>query len=353
MKVYIVVNFLGVFAVDERGNIIQYILFPKNEKEIAQKLVKKELLEEEKQLIELLKRKGYTKFISSKIDDVYEFEPNNLGEKYLRKQFRLIKDKLKLDDVRLNQFLTNIGIELTKINIKTSVKKDRIVMEVIDAIDEIDKSLNIFMARLREWYGLHFPEINRLIEKHEKYAKIVSKYGLRKNITEKEFLPLIKESIGIELNEDDEKILKEYSTNILNLYKLREEMEKYLENTMKEIAPNFTALAGSLLAARLIALAGSLDKLAKKPSSTIQLLGAEKALFRYLHGRGKSPKHGILYTHPLIQQAPPLKKGKIARILASKLSIAIKMDYYGKKDKSEKMKKDLKERVEQTLSEKR
>lgn len=353
MKVYIVVNFLGVFAVDERGNIIQYILFPKNEKEMAQKLVKKELLEEEKQLIELLKRKGYTKFISSKIDDVYEFEPNNLGEKYLRKQFRLIKDKLKLDDVRLNQFLTNIGIELTKINIKTSVKKDRIVMEVIDAIDEIDKSLNIFMARLREWYGLHFPEINRLIEKHEKYAKIVSKYGLRKNITEKEFLPLIKESIGIELNEDDEKILKEYSTNILNLYKLREEMEKYLENTMKEIAPNFTALAGSLLAARLIALAGSLDKLAKKPSSTIQLLGAEKALFRYLHGRGKSPKHGILYTHPLIQQAPPLKKGKIARILASKLSIAIKMDYYSKKDKSEEMKKDLKERVEQTLSEKR
>ena len=83
----------------------------------------------------------------------------------------------------------------------------------------MDKIINGISSRLREWYGLHFPEINRLVEKHEKYAKIVSKYGLRKNIEEKEILPLIKESIGIELDENDEKILKEYSTNILNLYK--------------------------------------------------------------------------------------------------------------------------------------
>jgi nucleolar protein 56 len=128
-------------------------------------------------------------------------------------------------------------------------------------------------------------------------------------------------------------------------------MEKYLENLLKEFAPNFSAVAGPLLAARLINLAGGFDKLAKKPSSTIQLLGAEKALFRYLHGHGKSPKHGVLFTHNLIQQAPAKKRGKIARVIASKLSIAIKMDYYGKEDKSEELKKDLKQRIDKILKE--
>jgi nucleolar protein 56 len=352
MKAYIVINFLGVFALNEKGDIIHQTLFPKNEKKIAKKIATKELLEEEKQLIEILKKKGYTDIISSKPNDKYEFEPNNLGERRLRRQFRSLIERLKIDNIQLNQFLTNVGIELTKINIKSNVKKDRIVMEVIDAIDEIDKSLNIFMARLREWYGLHFPEIGRLIDKHEKYVKIVSQYGLRENITEKEILPLIKESMGIELDENDEAVLKEYSTNILNLYKLREQMEKYLEKILKEIMPNFTALAGPLLAARLITLAGGADKLAKKPSSTIQLLGAEKALFRYLHGRGRSPRHGIIYMHPMIQQAPEKSRGRIARILASRFSIAIRMDYYGKEDKSEEMRTDLKERIKQTSTEK-
>lgn len=349
MRAYIVVNPLGVFSLDNQGKIIDEILFEKNTSNVAKKIDDKNLLQEEKELIERLRKKGFKEFVSSKRADDYLTEENNFGEKALRKQQRQLANKLNFSDVSFNEYLTKIGIELTRIRIKANVKKDRIVMEVIDAIDEIDKSLNIYIARLREWYGLHFPEMEKQVDKHEKFAKMISQFGLRKNITESEFIELARNSMGIELDEKDEEILKEYATNIVNLYKLRDHLEKYIEQLLKEIAPNFSAIAGPLLAARLITLAGGFDKLAKKPSSTIQLLGSEKALFRYLHGRGQSPKHGTLFIHSYIQKAPLNKRGKIARILASKLSIAVKMDYYGNENRSENMKRELDKRIEEII----
>ncbi|MEM5803748.1 MAG: C/D box methylation guide ribonucleoprotein complex aNOP56 subunit [Candidatus Aenigmatarchaeota archaeon] len=350
MKCYILTTPIGIFALDENKKIIDKIIFGKNPNKVASILNSKELTEEELNLIKRLKDKGFDRFVLGKKINNYDYEENNIVERDLRKKIRSLA-KEYFDDLSFNEFLTEVGIELTKIRIKTNVKKDRIVMEVIDAIDEIDKSLNVYIARLREWYGLHFPELEQNVSKHEKFVKLIATYGLRNNIKEKDFLDLARESMGIELNEKDEEILKEYSSLILSLYKLRENMEKYLENVLKEFAPNFSAIAGPLLAARLINLAGGFDKLAKKPSSTIQLLGAEKALFRYLHGQGRSPKHGVLFTHNLIQQAPQSKRGKVARIIASKLSIAIKMDYYGSEDKSEELKKELKERIDKILRE--
>jgi len=349
MKTYIVLNPLGVFGVNEKKEIVDRVLFPKNEKKIVDVLLNKDLTKEEKQLIERLKRKGYTKFVSSKKIEGYEFEADNLGERVIRHQFRQIAKDLGYSDIQLNGLLTRIGIEFTKRKTKETVKKDRIVIQAINAIDEIDKSLNIFVARLREFYGLHFPEMNRVVEKHEKFVKIVSEYGLRDNIKEEGLVDLAKESMGIDLSEKDEEMIKEYATRIKELYKLREHMEKYVGNVLKEIAPNFTSLAGPLLAARLIAIAGGMDKLARKPSSTLQLLGAERALFRFLRGKGRSPRFGILFTHPSVQQVPDKLRGKIARILASKLSIAIKMDYYGKGDKSKELEKDLKKRIDEAM----
>jgi nucleolar protein 56 len=164
---------------------------------------------------------------------------------------------------------------------------------------------------------------------------------LRDNIKDKDFVDIAKVSMGLDLSEEDGEMLKLYAEEIKNLYKLKEKTEKYIEVVMKEVAPNFSELAGPLLAARLISLVGGLDKLAKKPSSTIQLLGSEKALFRYLSGKGRSPKHGILFQSPYIQKAPMSKRGKIARILSSKLNIAVKMDYYGTEDRSKKLKEEL------------
>jgi len=351
MKVYIIQSLLGVFALDEKGELLDHIPYPKNIDKIVEKMSDQNLTKEENELLKKLKKKGYNEFISSKKTDEYEFELDNPGEKSFREKFRQIAKKLGFSDVELNQFLTNIGIELTKRRTKETVKKDKVIIQAVDAIDEIDKSLNIFIARLREWYGLHFPEMDRLIEKHEKFAKIVSEYGLRNKIKEKELSELKETSMGIDLSEKDETILKEYATKIKELYKVREHIEKYVDHVMKEVAPNLRELAGPLLAARLIALTGGLDKLAKKPSSTIQLLGAEKALFRYLRGRGRSPKYGLLFTHPSIQNAPANKRGKLARVLASKLSIAVKIDYYGKRDRSKELRKDLDERIKKIMAE--
>ena len=351
MKAYIIQSLIGVFALDDKGELIDHILYTKNDKKIVQKLNEYNLTEEEKEIIKRLKKKGYNEFISSKKNPVYKFNLENSSEKLFRQHFRQITKKLGYSDVELNCLLTDIGIELTKRRIKETVKKDKIIVQTIDAIDEIDKSLNIFIERLREWYGLHFPEMNRIIEKHEKFAKIVSEYGLRNNIKEKELLELKKMSIGIELSEKDEIILKEYASRIKELYKLREHMEKYVDHVLKEIAPNFRELAGPLLAARLIAKTGGLGRLAKLPSSTIQLLGSEKALFRYLRGKGRSPKYGYLFMHPLIQNAPLKKRGKIARVLASKMNIAVKMDYYGNEDKSKELKKDLEKRIKNIMVE--
>lgn len=349
MKAYVVNNLIGAFGLDANGGLIDYALFPKDVNLIIQKISETDLIPEERELITKLKKKNYTDIVSSKRNDVSQFDTERIGEKLLRENFRSIIKKIHLSDVDLNKQLTGIGVELTKRRIKEAVKKDKIIIQAVDAIDEIDKSLNIFTARLREWYGLHFPEMERDVEKHERFVKLVSEYGLRKNIDEKELKQIAKTSMGIDLSEKDEVILKEYATKIKELYKLRQHLEKYVDNVLKEIAPNLQEIAGGLLAARLIALTGSLEKLAKKPSSTIQLLGAEKALFRFLHGRGRSPKYGLLFTHQLIQNAPLKKRGKVARILASKLSIAAKIDFYGKKVKSAELKKNLDERIKKIM----
>jgi nucleolar protein 56 len=351
MKAYIVQSPLGIFAFDEEFKVIDQIYFPRDAKKIAEKLVQERLTQEEEQLIEKLKKKGYSIFISSKKDEVYREEKENQAEKNFRQNFRVFAKQAGFSDLELNSLLSKVGIELTRMKIKEVVKKDKIIIQAINAMDEINKSINIFIERLREWYGLHFPEMGRLVEKHEKYVKIVAEYGLREKIEDKDLNELKKISMGIELSEKDEEILKEYAMKINELYKLREHLENYIDHTLKEIAPNLRETATPLLAARLIALSGGLDKLAKKPSSTIQLLGAEKALFRYLHGRGKSPKYGLLFTHAYIQNAPQDKRGKIARVLASKISIAAKMDYYGKTDKSQEMKKDLEERIKRIIAE--
>jgi len=334
MKAYITETFLGIFALDEKEKVIDKILFPKDAEKIVDNLEDSEKFK--KELIEKIKKKGY------------QIEDSDIE----KSSFRKIAKDLGYSNIQLNKLLTEIGIEFTKRKIKQTVKKDKIIIQTINAIDELDKSINIFIARLREWYGLHFPEFEQTEDKHERFVKLISDYGLRDNIPQENLGKITKESMGINLSEKDEELLKEYATRIKELYKLREHMEKYTEKLMEEIAPNFSILATPIIGARLIALCGGMNKLAKKPSSTLQLMGAEKALFRYLRGRGKSPKFGIIYTHPEVQKSPGNKRGKIARILASKMSIALKIDYYGSEDKSEQLKKDLDKRIKEALEDK-
>jgi nucleolar protein 56 len=357
MRAYIVTTFIGCFGLSESNKIISFKQFPRDPLKAAEKLKLSnfEVIEEEKQLMQELWKKGYKEFVFGvRKKDVKHAEPNNSAEQFIKENLRKIamEKNIVKNQAEFNQLLTKINLEVAKVEIKRAVERDSQIIHAIDLIDELDRSTNIFVERLREWYGLHFPEMDRVVDKHEKYAAIVEKFGSRKNIEDPE-LNLFKEnSMGIDLTEEDIKTIQSLAKEVLELYKLREEMAKYVDKTLKEVAPNLRELAGPMLAAKLIAKAGGLAKLAKSPSSTLQLIGAEKALFRFLHGKGKSPRFGIIFNHPLVQNAPEKLKGRMARVLASKLSIATKMDYYSKEYKADKLKQELQERVKDILKSK-
>jgi nucleolar protein 56 len=357
MRAFLVTTIIGCFAVDENNKIILFKPFPKNPEKIAERLrlSEKEIVEEEKRLQTELWKKGYREFVFSvRKPGARKVEPGNRAEQFVKENLRdlAINYNFVKDRVEFNNLLSNVNIEIAKKRIKVAIGKDSLVIQIVRIIEDLDKSINILMERLREFYSLHFPELDRLEPDHRKYAKIVEKYGLREKIEESEFRELAKKSMGADFTEDEMKAVQSIASKILEIYELKDNLSKELEKMLKEIAPNFTDLAGPMLSAKLIAKAGGLEKLAKMPSSAIQLMGAEKSLFRFLHGKGRSPRFGIIYNHPLILNAPEKLKGKVARVLSSKLSIAAKLDFYSKEYKGDKLKKDLEERMKKILSSK-
>jgi nucleolar protein 56 len=356
MRAFVVTTLIGVFGITEDKKIIHFEPFPKNPEKIAEKLKssESEILEEEKKIEEKLKEKGFKEIVfSSKKPGVKSFELTEV-EQFVRENLSKLAMNYNFvkDQVEFNQLLTKINIELTKTKIKKAIEKDSFVIHTIKIIEDIDKMINILMERLREFYSLHFPEMDRFVQDHKKYAKIVEKYGSREKIEDPELKQIAQKSMGIDLNKEEIKTIQAIASEILRFFKLREDLSRQLEKTLKEVAPNFTELAGPILSAKLIAKAGGLEKLAKMPSSAIQLMGAEKSLFRFLRGKGKSPRFGLIYNHPSVLTAPEKLKGKVARILASKLSIAAKLDFYSKEYKGEKLKKDFEEKLKKVLSSK-
>ena len=337
-KAFLVTTFIGTLAINEENKIVGFRLI--NENEIPEKMMKskEEWVEEEKELMEELKKKGFEVVKGNKEKENWVKE--NLFE--IAKELKVVKDRIEF-----NSLISRIGAEIARLSIKKAIRKDDLILHANNAVEELDKVINVFIERLRDWYSLHFPELEKAIKDHEKFVKLVANYGDRKNFERTEFENLAKKSMGADFSLADLKIIKLFSQNILNLFSLRKKLSSYLEKTLREVAPNLTEIAGPPLAAKLIAKAGSLEKLAKLPSSTIQLIGSEKALFRFLRGKGKSPKHGIIFVHPLIQNAPKKLRGKIARVLASKLSIAAKLDYFSKEYRADKLKKELDERIKE------
>lgn len=357
MRAYIVPTIAGVFAVDEGNKLLSAKAFPKDPRLAAErfKLSEIELLDEEKFVRDFLGKKGFREFIFGyRKPGVRHVEPNNPGEQYVRDNVRrlAVDSKMFKDQAEVNQFLTKATVELAKVHIKKAVKRDALVVQANGALEDLDKSINVYMERLREWYGLHFPEMDRAVSGHEKFATLVAKFGGRESVSDPEVDQLKQNSMGADFGEPDVKMMQEFADKILVMYKLRQDMTDYTESVLKEVAPNMLDLAGVSLATKLIAKAGGLDRLARMPSSTIQLIGAEKALFRFLHGKGKSPRHGIIFSHPLIQGARDHHRGKLARLVASKLSIAAKLDYYSKEYKGDRLKKEMMEKAKDILAEK-
>lgn len=231
---------------------------------------------------------------------------------------------------------------LSRYKLKFSPDKiDTMIIQAVSLLDDLDKELNNYIMRSKEWYGWHFPELSKIITDNNQYVRTVLAMGLRSNAAGcdmSEFLPeeleeKVKEisevSMGTEVTEEDIMNIKHLCNEVLEMQNYRTQLYEYLKNRMMAIAPNLTVLVGELVGARLIAHAGSLLNLAKHPASTVQILGAEKAFFRAIKTKHDTPKYGLIYHAQLIGQSNPKLKGKMSRMLAAKASLATRVDALG------------------------
>ncbi len=242
---------------------------------------------------------------------------------------------LKREEYYPSFFRQNLA--LTKQKIKASVTEDQLLIQAIANLNELDRTANLLAKRLREWYSWHYPELAERVQDNEKFAELVSvksREQLMKDYQEKG-------TMGAALGKGHIGEMVALAKEVVSLYQLRHQHEQYLEEVMPQYCPNLLELAGATIGAKLLELAKGLKNLALLPASTVQLLGAEKALFRHITSGARSPKYGILYQHPLVQKAKASERGKAARMLADKLSLCARLDYFKGEFKAKEYKKEL------------
>ncbi|KAI0079727.1 Nop-domain-containing protein [Panus rudis PR-1116 ss-1] len=256
----------------------------------------------------------------------------------IRSQLAALLDGLDPQD--LATMSLGLSHSLSRFKLKFSPDKvDTMVVQAIALLDDLDKEINIYAMRyVQEWYGWHFPEMAKIIVDNVAYAKVVKAMGFRTNAATTDFSSILPEdleatiraaaeiSMGTEISDSDIAHINALCDQVISISAYRAQLAEYLRNRMNAIAPNLTALVGELVGARLISHAGSLLNLAKHPASTVQILGAEKALFRALKTKHDTPKYGLIYHASLIGQAPPKLKGKMARMVATKAALSIRVD---------------------------
>jgi len=268
-----------------------------------------------------------------------------------------------LDDEQVKAMSLGLAHTLSRFKLKFSPDKvDVMIMQAVGLLDDLDKELNNFAMRLREWYGWHFPEMGKIVTDNLAYAKVVRLMGFKTRCKDTDFSKVAvpedianevkaaaETSMGTEITDEDLTNINTLAERVVELTEYRASLAEYLKLRMNAIAPNLTYMVGELVGARLISQAGSLMNLAKHPSSTVQILGAEKALFRALKSKKATPKYGLIYHASLVGQSAPALKGKISRVLAAKLSLCCRVDALG--DQTEPtLGKEYKEYVEKRLA---
>ncbi len=232
-------------------------------------------------------------------------------------KLQFLAEQAKIPEADYLRKLTEFSFKLTESRLSKAIHRDELIVQAVGAVDDVTREINFLTSRLREWYGVTDPGSAKMIDDHKKFVnKILENAGTS--------------YFGLKLGEKDLKIIKTFARTLKESYQMKDELEAYIDSIMTELSPNIKAFVGPLLGAKLIAKAGGLYKLAMMPGSTIQVLGAEKALFRHLIQGKPSPKHGLIFQHPLISAKPKEVRGRIARSLSAKLSIAARLDYYGK-----------------------
>ena len=308
---YLFSNVLGVFVFDEKFGIVDEVLF----KDLGG-------YKNKEKSIELIKNKH--KNLK---------EPD---EKELKNILICFKNKKFLTDFH------DRNLQLTKYDVKNSVNDDTLLIQAVKSVDELDKAINLLVKRLREWYELHNPETSRAIESHEEFVETILEKG--KNELLEELKINEDDSIGADLKQEDLEPIRSLIHQIHDLYQLRKTHLDYISSLMDELCPNVKAVCDVLIGAKLIEHAGSLKRLSEMPASTVQILGAEKALFRHMKTGSKPPRHGVIVNHSLIARAPDRMHGKIARSLADKISIAAKVDYFQGKFIGDKLREELEQK---------
>lgn len=258
--------------------------------------------------------------------------------------YRAIRDHLSslipgLAEENIATMSLGLSHSLSRHKLKFSPDKvDTMIVQAIALLDDLDKELNTYAMRVKEWYGWHFPEMGKIINDNLAYARIILKAGMRQNCSKTDLSEILPEeietavkaaaevSMGTEITEEDLENIQLLAEQVVGFTEYRQQLSSYLTARMLAIAPNLTELVGELVGARLIAHSGSLMNLAKSPASTIQILGAEKALFRALKTKHDTPKYGLIYHASLVGQATGKNKGKIARMLAAKAAIGLRVD---------------------------
>jgi nucleolar protein 56 len=263
--------------------------------------------------------------------------------------------------VNYSEFVTRVGIELTRSKImEEGEKRDQMIIKAVTIQEDLTKMFNILVSHVREWYGFYFHELGRLIDDHLLYLKLVYELGTVENFTREnlgriidneklieKIVEVAQSTIPIKITQMDMERIKAICKLALDMENERKKIMEYLDELMKEAAPNIRSLIGPVIGAKLIRRAGGLEQLAKMPASTIQVLGAEKALFRALHGKGTPPKHGIIFQDPRVFKSPKWQRGKIARALAGKLAIAARVDHFSGEFIGDELVAELDKRIEE------
>lgn len=324
MECYITYSIKGFYAFNEDNELIGEKLF--NPDEILQKLIEidnKEIPSEERDLINELSADYDTIIVESNkrssdygCDKVKVQNPNPGGE-FLRSSFDLDGD---------NEIYQKLAIYKMK---KAQSSEDKHLIQAINSIDEIDESIARLIERIREWYALYFPEMD-LIKNNENYIKLIYENKTKEEIINAKSDAFPEDMLDIEedIDPNDLEIMNNYAKSIYELQQTRKNIITYIDEKMESVAPNLKLLVGSSLGAKLISHAGGLKRLASYPSSTVQIMGAEKALFRHLKSGDRPPKYGLIYQHPQVRGAKWWNRGKIARLLASRISLAVRKDVF-------------------------
>jgi nucleolar protein 56 len=367
MRLYLATSVIGSFCLTPEGTILDASYFELKPSKVAEKLFKLEQGELPAEISDMLARHKKDEFLvqdpklarslASAGYEVVGGHENPIIDKFHQAIFSHAQSMGVFSDQHdFFRFLRQTAILLTREKVRNAAeRRDRLVVHAIETIDDLDKTTNLFSGRLREFYGVHFPELGDQIENHYTFAYIISQTGARENITEKllveelhfpedkaqRILEMREKTMGSDFLEQDIQVIKEQAKVLVDLFDRRNHLEQWMETTMNAIAPNLCGVTNPLIVARLFALAGSLKDLAFMPSSKIQILGAEKALYRTLKTGAPPPKHGIIFQDPRLNKAKWWQRGKIARAIAGKLAIAARMDYFDAKDKSEKIDNEL------------